>query len=106
MVNLLQVSSAFGRAMETVDRVKMCQLTFEPFKRLVATAQLGRPALEAAIAATAEGYSFPTNLDNDPPEGGLAPQTQAALLREAILNDWDAQAFQSRLSMQNEKKHA
>ena len=106
MVNLLQVSSAFGRAMETVDRVKMCELTFEPFKRLVATAQLGGPALEAAIAATAEGYSFPTNLDNDPPEGGLAPQTQAALLREAILNDWDAETFQSRLSAQNDKKRA
>ncbi len=36
------------------------------------------------IAATAEGYSFPTNLDRDPPLGGMAPKTQATLMAEAL----------------------
>jgi hypothetical protein len=90
--------------METIDRVKMCKRTFEPFKRLVSTAQLGGPALDAAIAATAEGYSFPTNLDSDPPEGGLAPQTQAALLKEAILGDWTPESFDARLAEQENRK--
>ena len=31
-----------------------------------------------AACFTAEGYSFPTNLDSDPPKGGLAPETQQA----------------------------
>jgi ectoine hydroxylase-related dioxygenase (phytanoyl-CoA dioxygenase family) len=104
MVNLLQISSAFGRAMESLDRVKMCSLVFEPMKRLVADGVLDQAGLDAAIAATAEGYSFPTNLDRDPPEGGLAPQTQAALLKEAVTAG-DTQAdFVARLKAQADKK--
>lgn len=104
MVNLLQVSSAFGRAMETVDRLKMSKLTFDPLKRLVATGQLGGAALDAAIAATAEGYAFPTNLDRDPPVGGLAPKSQQALLREAVLAGWSREMFQSELVAQQERR--
>ena len=78
MVNLLQISSAFGRAMETVDRQSMCKKVLAPLQQLHGAKQMTAAALDAAIAATAEGYSFPTNLDRDPPVGGLAPQTQAA----------------------------
>lgn len=106
MVNLLQVSSAFGRAMESIDRLKMCKLAFAPLKHLVSTAQIGGAALDAAIAATAEGYSFPTNLDSDPPEGGLAPKTQAALLKEAVLGNWTEDAFRSALDEQDARKMA
>ncbi|MEM1351653.1 MAG: phytanoyl-CoA dioxygenase family protein [Pseudomonadota bacterium] len=104
MVNLLQISSAFGRAMETIDRTKMCKLTLSHLKRLVSTAKLGGLSLDAAIAATAEGYSFPTNLDNDPPVGGLAPQTQAALLKEAVTGVWPEDRFLSELDAQNARK--
>lgn len=88
MVNLLQVSSAFGRAMEAVDRRGM---TAALFPALVALKQGGRMTaaeLDAAIAACAEGYSFPTNLDTDPPVGGLAPESQADLLRRAVAEGW------------------
>jgi ectoine hydroxylase-related dioxygenase (phytanoyl-CoA dioxygenase family) len=37
--------------------------------------------IDAVIASCPEGYSFPTNLDRDPPVGGLAPTSQQALLR-------------------------
>ena len=40
--------------------------------------------MDAAISACSEGYSFPTNLDTDPPIDGLAPETQAALFRRAL----------------------
>ncbi len=106
MVNLLQISSAFGRAMETVDRLKMCGLVFEPLKRMAAKGQLTGRALEAAIAATAEGYAFPTNLDSDPPTGGLAPQSQAALLQEAVLGDWPAPRLHAALAAQQDRKQA
>ena len=86
MVNLLQVSSAFGRTMETIDRFAMSMATFAPMKRLWAEKALTAAELDAAIASTAEGYSFPTNLDRDPPVGGLAPKTQQALLREAVMD--------------------
>ncbi|MGA0980665.1 MAG: phytanoyl-CoA dioxygenase, partial [Candidatus Nanopelagicales bacterium] len=31
-----------------------------------------------------EGYPFPTNLDRDPPVGGLAPPSQADVVRQAL----------------------
>jgi ectoine hydroxylase-related dioxygenase (phytanoyl-CoA dioxygenase family) len=57
-----------------------------------------------AIAACAEGYAFPTNLDRDPPIGGLAPESQAALMARALKENWTALAFTQALSAQNEKK--
>jgi ectoine hydroxylase-related dioxygenase (phytanoyl-CoA dioxygenase family) len=78
MVNLLQVSSAFGRAMETVNRTRMVRALYPVLR---ATSGLN---LDNVIAATAEGYPFPTNLDSNPPVGGLAPKTQADYLRQAL----------------------
>lgn len=104
MVNLLQVSSAFGRAMESVDRRKMCSLVFQLMKRLLAEGVLDDASLDAAIAATAEGYSFPTNLDRDPPEGGLAPRTQAALLKAAVTSGQTQAKFDAELKAQADRK--
>ena len=97
MANLLQISSAFGRAMETVDRVRMA-VTLYPVLRTLrqdgAFPDLKVPALDNVIAASAEGYAFPTNLDRDQPIGGLAPQTQAELIRQALDEDWPAERVQ------------
>jgi len=81
MANLLQVSSAFGRAMERVDRSRMVAALYEP---LLAARRGGAPGIANAIAASAEGYAFPTDLDRDPPVGGLAPQTEAELVAELL----------------------
>jgi ectoine hydroxylase-related dioxygenase (phytanoyl-CoA dioxygenase family) len=93
MANLLQVSSAFGRAMETVDRQKMCKLLYPHAVASQRDSTLSASELNAAIAAAAEGYSFPTNLDRDPPKGGLAPETQQALFVRAISEGLDDQDF-------------
>ena len=58
------------------------------------------------IASSAEGYSFPTNLDNDPPVGGLAPQTQQALLKEAVQARMSVSDFHAALDAQNARKQA
>ncbi|MFG1922674.1 phytanoyl-CoA dioxygenase family protein [Cryptosporangium sp. NPDC048952] len=81
MANLLQISSAFGRAMESVDRESMCNSVFP--------ALLGANGVDNVIAATAEGYAFPTNLDRDQPVDGLAPPSQADVLRRAVAERWD-----------------
>lgn len=96
-VNLLQVSSAFGRAMETVDRDRMCKLVYPQALMARQEARLSPDELSAAIAATAEGYSFPTNLDRDPPASGLAPETQAAFFQRALATGMDAQTFNAHL---------
>jgi ectoine hydroxylase-related dioxygenase (phytanoyl-CoA dioxygenase family) len=84
MANLLQVSSAFGRAMETVDRRKMSKILFPHAVNAHKKQTLTASEIAAAIAATAEGYSFPTNLDRDPPKGGLAPETDQAYFLRAL----------------------
>ncbi len=98
MVNLLQVSSAFGRAMESIDRAAICTAIFPALRDAVAEARLSRTALEAVLGASAEGYSFPTNLDRDPPVGGLAPKTQKTLLREAVTEGWTPTALAQELA--------
>jgi hypothetical protein len=49
------------------------------------------------ITAIAFGYPFPTNLDLDPPIDGLAPPSQADLLREAVLNGSRATEYDAAL---------
>jgi ectoine hydroxylase-related dioxygenase (phytanoyl-CoA dioxygenase family) len=97
MANLLQVSSAYGRAMESVDRTKMSKSLYP----VLSATKLSQQAIENVVAASAEGYSFPTNLDRDPPIGGLAPQTQAQLLLKALAEKWDEATFNAAL-----EKHA
>ena len=106
MANLLQVSSAFGRAMETIDRAKMCVLTYPKAFKHFNDQTLSISEIKAAVAATAEGYSFPTNLDNDPPKGGLAPETQQALFVRALESGMDKIEFEKQLKLMENKKTA
>lgn len=85
LVNLLQVSSAMGRATEAVDRSAMCRALYPVLSDLWQSQELSTPELNAVIGATAEGYSFPTNLDTDPPIDGMVPESQAALMTRAII---------------------
>jgi ectoine hydroxylase-related dioxygenase (phytanoyl-CoA dioxygenase family) len=102
MANLLQVSSAFGRAMETVDRTAMCRALY-PVLLARRAAGADERALRNVVAASAEGYAFPTNLDRDQPIGGLAPQTQAELVWQALTEQWPAERFEAGLAAQAER---
>jgi ectoine hydroxylase-related dioxygenase (phytanoyl-CoA dioxygenase family) len=84
MANLLQISSAFGRAMEAVNRSKMSKALFPVMKEFLTRKTLMKRELLNAMHACAEGYSFPTNLDLDPPIGGLAPKSQSQIMKEAL----------------------
>ena len=104
MANLLQVSSAFGRAMEAVDRDAMCRILYRHVSSAYDAGRLAPLELKAVLAASAEGYSFPTNLDSDPPEDGLAPETQQALFHRAVANNWPEETFHSALDDLNERR--
>lgn len=93
MANLLQISSAFGRAMETVNRSKMSKALFPVLKDFSNGKILTDRQLNNAIHACAEGYSFPTNLDLDPPIGGLAPKSQSQIMKEALEQDLSTTQF-------------
>jgi hypothetical protein len=51
-----------------------------------------------AIACASEGYAFPTNLDRDPPLGGLAPPSQQDLVWKAIVEQWPSDRFYREIS--------
>lgn len=106
MANLLQVSSAFGRAMESVDRETMCRALYPVLLAKTGTGAISGPRLEAAVSACAEGYSFPTNLDRDPPVGGLAPETQKQLFLRALQERWPQEQFEEALTAQTERRRA
>ncbi|MEU6511160.1 phytanoyl-CoA dioxygenase family protein [Streptomyces sp. NPDC046942] len=103
--NLLQVSSAFGRAMETVDREAVAGAVFPVLLRRAAQG-VDQAWLEHVIAASAEGYPFPTNLDSDPPVDGLAPPSQADLVRRAVREGWGPELLRTRLRAGAERRES
>jgi len=104
LANLLQVSSAFGRAMESLDRTAMCAALFPVLLDAKESGRLRPAQVDAAISACAEGYAFPTNLDSDPPIGGMAPATQADLMREALASDLPEHEFVTKLRQQQSRR--
>lgn len=103
MANLLQVSSAFGRAMESVDRTAMSLALYPKLQEMMAAGADER-TLRNVIAASAEGYSFPTNLDRDQPIGGMAPETQAQLVWRALASGMAAGDFEAALDAQQRRR--
>jgi ectoine hydroxylase-related dioxygenase (phytanoyl-CoA dioxygenase family) len=101
MANLLQISSAFGRAMETIDRERVCTAVY-PALRSAAGAGLSPARVANVIAASGEGYPFPTNLDRAQPIDGMAPPSQAELLAQAMAAGWTLEELVKTLAAQGE----
>jgi ectoine hydroxylase-related dioxygenase (phytanoyl-CoA dioxygenase family) len=99
MANLLQISSAFGRAMETVDRERVVTAIY-PSLLAAAESGMSAAAVENVVAAGAEGYPFPTNLDRAQPVDGMAPPSQAELLARAVADRAGAQDLADSLAAQ------
>jgi len=95
MVNLLQVSSAFGRAMESVDRAQMSNVLFPTLLEMYRSGD--ESSVRNVIAASAEGYAFPSNLDFEQPIGGLAPPSQADHVWRAVVEGWTPEALAAEL---------
>ena len=104
MANLLQVSSAFGRAMESLDRSGMTRKLYPILAKN--NHNLSEKEINAAITSCAEGYSFPTNLDTAPPLDGLAPETQANLFRRALTEKMSISDFEKELSLHDKNRRA
>ena len=101
MANLLQISSAFGRAMESVDRLAICNALYPAILRLS-----HQQARRNVVAAAADGYAFPTNLDRDPPLDGLAPLSQADIVLQALAQRWEPARLQGELAAHAERRRA
>jgi ectoine hydroxylase-related dioxygenase (phytanoyl-CoA dioxygenase family) len=96
MANLLQISSTFGRAMESVDRDG---ITNAVYPVLLQRKRQGADEawLANVVAACAEGYAFPTNLDLDSPVDRVSPLTPAEITWRALEEDWSPETLQVEL---------
>lgn len=88
LANLLQVSSAFGRPMESIDTQCMINAVYPVILDMKQEKGIKDRFLNDILAAIADGYSFPTNLDTDPPKGGYAPIPEKQLVLRAIEDLW------------------
>lgn len=91
--NLLQVGSAYGRSIEVVDRDRISIAVFPVLKEMANDNVLSSREVENVIAATAEGYPFPADLDLDSPSSGMAPASQQDIMRQALTENWETSRF-------------
>jgi ectoine hydroxylase-related dioxygenase (phytanoyl-CoA dioxygenase family) len=104
--NLMQVGSAYGRSIEIVDRRRMSKAVYPILSQLQTEHGLNERDLDNVVAATAEGYPFPANLDIDSPLSGMAPQSQQDIMRQALAENWSSERFNAQLIAQFERKRS
>ncbi|GGE42680.1 phytanoyl-CoA dioxygenase family protein [Actibacterium pelagium] len=100
MANLMQIGSAMGRTLERIDRTAMVRALYPALMDLGLTGS----KRAATIGAAAEGYPFPTNLDTDPPIGGLASESQAELLARALDERMSLEDFETALNQNRARR--
>lgn len=103
--NLMQIGSAYGRSIEIVDRARMAKALF-PSLACLADGTLSEFEVDTVVAATAEGYPFPANLDIDSPLSGMAPPSQQDIMRQALVDGWDAERFGREIDAQTNRKRS
>lgn len=109
LVNLLQVSSAFGKPMEVVETRPVVESCWDHLLAMCdgeGAAAATADEVASAVAAIGEGYPFPTNLDrNSPDKDDMTPPSEQDILarglrerksKEQVLLDLEDLAFKSR----------
>jgi ectoine hydroxylase-related dioxygenase (phytanoyl-CoA dioxygenase family) len=87
--NLLQVSSAFGKPMETIDSLPLVERTWDLLAEKYKEEGMSEE-VKAFVNNLAEGYPFPTNLDRRVPEtAGMAPSSEQDLVTKGLKEGWD-----------------
>lgn len=104
--NLMQIGSAYGRSIEIVDRSRITLAVYEALKALQDSGALSAREVDTVVAATAEGYPFPANLDIDSPLSGMAPPSQQDVLRQALAEGWTLARLTEEIAAQNGRKRS
>ena len=90
--------------MESVDRYAITSAIYPQL--LAVWKDLSAEEQAALLGSACEGYSFPTNLDTDPPLGGLAPETHKALTRRALERGWAEEIYRAELEVHRDRRRA
>lgn len=104
LANLVQISSAFGRPMEMINRDLMIDAVYPVL--VDQREHLDHRKTTDVIASIADGYSFPTNLDTDPPIGGNAPVTTQQFVYTAVQENWTLEELRRKLDLYDKRRRA
>jgi ectoine hydroxylase-related dioxygenase (phytanoyl-CoA dioxygenase family) len=86
--NLLQISSPFGKPMESIDSIPLVEKCWDILVQKFKDEGLDEEVM-SFVRAVGDGYPFPTNLDRRPPAlGGMAPESEQDLLFRGIWEGW------------------
>lgn len=103
--NLMQVSCAFGKAMERVDSVPIVERCWGILSQMVRE-RGGKVGVEEEcfVKAVGEGYPFPTNLDRRVPgDGGMAPESEQDVLIRGLEGGWGVERVVGELKRMREE---
>ncbi len=101
MANLLQVGSPMGRTLENIDRERVVKAVYPALLE-----RADHPHVNAAIAAAADGYPFPTNLDRDQPIDAIVPESQAEMVVRAVADRWTPEQLSKALTEMATRKRS
>lgn len=84
LVNLLQISSALGKPMETVDGLQIVEKCWDELLKMYDEQGLS-DELVSVVAAVGDGYPFPTNLDkNSPEQDEMTPPSEQDIIIKCL----------------------
>lgn len=104
--NLMQIGSPYGRSIEIVDRSRITLAVYNDLQRLLETGSITAREADNVVAAAAEAYPFPANLDIDSPLSGMAPPSQQDLVRQALAEGWTWARLEQSIADQNGRKRS
>jgi ectoine hydroxylase-related dioxygenase (phytanoyl-CoA dioxygenase family) len=104
--NLLQISSAFGKPMESIDTYPLVKHTWDALSEMYVKGGLS-DEVKAFVNVVAEGYPFPTNLDRRVPEtAGMAPTSEQDVLIKCLKDGISREDVLSQLRRMKEDSRA
>lgn len=104
--NLLQISSAFSKPMETIDSLALVERTWDLLAEKYKEEGMSEE-VKAFVNNLAEGYPFPTNLDRRVPEtAGMAPSSEQDLVTKGMKEGWEKHRVLSELQQMRDDSRA
>lgn len=104
--NLLQISSGFGKPMESIDTYPLVERTWDALSSMYKKDGLSNE-VKAFVSVVAEGYPFPTNLDRRVPEtAGMAPDSEQDILLKFLKSQASKEVILEQLRKMREDSRA
>jgi len=103
-VNLLQISSAFSKPMESVNLYKISLRIYKDLQKMYKKKEVDIVSLDAILTASCDAYSFPSNLDKDLPIGSMTPETLKELFKRALEENWDYSLFKTEVNEHKKRR--